>query len=70
MSLAIIAAVRTSKHPNADRLQLGTVAGSTVVVGLETADGEMGIFFPEGLQLSPEYATANDCVRRKLEDGT
>lgn len=69
MSQAIIAAIQTRPHPNADRLQLGTVLGYQVVVGLDVVNGDIGIFFPEGLQLSEEYATANDLVRRKDADG-
>jgi hypothetical protein len=43
---AVVTAVQTRPHPGADRLQLGTVAGSQVVVGLETVDGSLGVFFP------------------------
>lgn len=69
MSIAIIAPIRTFKHPNADRLQLGNVLGYQVVIGLDVQDGDVGIFFPEGVQLSEEYAKANDLVRRKDADG-
>lgn len=41
-----------------------------MVVGLNVKDGEIGLLFPEGLQLSEEFARANDLVRRKNEDGT
>lgn len=67
---AIIGSVKTKPHPNADRLQLGEVFGLQCVVGLDITDGELGVFFPEGLQLSEEYATANDLIRRKNADGT
>jgi len=53
------------KHPNADRLQLATVLGNQVVIGLEHADGDVGIFFPIDGQLSKEYAEANDLIARK-----
>jgi hypothetical protein len=33
---AIVARIHTRPHPNADRLQLGTVCGHQVVVGLDT----------------------------------
>lgn len=69
MTLAIIAPITVSKHPNADRLQLGSVFGSQVVVGMDVKSGDVGIFFQEGLQLSDEYAKANDLVRRKDADG-
>jgi len=67
---AIVASIKVRKHPNADRLQLGTCLGFQVVVGLNVKDGEIGLLFPEGLQLSEEFARANDLVRRKNEDGT
>lgn len=37
------------KHPNADRLQIGEVLGNLVIVGLDTQDGELGLFFSFGL---------------------
>ena len=66
---AIVTKVRTSKHPNADILQLGSCDGFCVVVGLDTRDEELGLYFNEGLQLSPEFAQANDLIRRKDEKG-
>ena len=57
---AIIAPVKVRQHPNADKLQLADVAGSTIVVGLDTTDGELGVFFPTDGKLSPEYCSAND----------
>ncbi len=57
---AIVARVHTRPHPNADRLLLGTVAGSQVVVGKDTVDGELGVFFPTDGQLSPDMCAANN----------
>ena len=56
-------------HCNADRLQIATFFGSDVVVGLDTAQGELGIYFPSDGQLSEEYATINNLVRKKDENG-
>lgn len=67
---AIVARVYVRPHPNADRLQIGDVLGNQVIVGKDTLDGELGIYFPADGQLSVEFATANDLVRRKNEDGT
>ena len=53
------------KHPNADRLQLGTVLGNNVIVGLEVVEGTTGIYFQSGVAISKEYGTANDLFRRK-----
>lgn len=52
-------------HPNADRLQLATVLGNQVVVGLSAKNGDLGIYFDSNLQLSKEFAVANDLIRRK-----
>lgn len=56
-------------HTNADRLQIATVFGNDVVVGLDTQIGQMMIYFPTDGQLSPEYCAFNDLVRRKDENG-
>jgi hypothetical protein len=67
---AIIVSLRNvRKHSNADRLQLATVHGSQVVVGLDAYEGQLGIYFDSNLQLSKEFAEANDLVRRKDADG-
>ena len=57
------------KHPNADRLQLADCFGNTVIVGLDCAEGDIGIYFPVDLQLSEEYCNANNLVRKKDENG-
>ena len=56
-------------HTNADKLQLATFFGETVIVGLDTKIGDIGIYFPCDLQLSLEYCDANDLCRKKA-DGT
>jgi hypothetical protein len=66
---AIIARVHTREHPNADKLQLGSVAGNQVVVGLDVEDGTLGVFFPTDGLLSNEYCEANDLYPRFDEDG-
>lgn len=57
------------KHSNADRLQLADCFGNTVIVGLEYTEGQLGVYFPVDGQLSVEFCTANDLVRRKDENG-
>ena len=57
-------------HPNADRLQLLDVFGTTTTVGLDVAVGDMGIYFPTDLQLSIEYCVANHLCRKNPLDGT
>lgn len=57
------------KHSNADRLQVGECFGNFVIVGLDTQDDELGIYFPTDGKLGIEYAEANNLVRKKNEQG-
>ena len=50
-------------HPNADRLQLATVYGHQIIVGLDYVEGQIGVFFRTDGQLSEEFAKANDLVQ-------
>lgn len=50
------------EHTNADRLKLATVAGHQIVVGLDSVEGTLGVFFYAELQVSEGYASANDLV--------
>jgi hypothetical protein len=59
---ALITPIQVREHPDADKLQLGLVHGYQVVVGLDTQDGELGVFFDADGQVSPEYAEANDLI--------
>lgn len=65
---AIVARVHTRPHPNADRLQIGTCAGHQVVVGLDTQDGELGVFFPCDGQLSEPMVRANNLYSKSALD--
>ena len=56
-------------HPNADRLQMGECFGNTVIVSLEYEDNQLGVYFPSDGQLSVEFATVNNLVRKKDENG-
>ena len=56
-------------HSNADRLQIATIFGASVIVDLSAHEGDIGVFFPIDLQLSEEYCKENDLVRRKDENG-
>lgn len=57
------------KHSNADRLQCVEVFGQNVIVDLSYKEGQKVIFFPSDGQLSSEYATENNLVRVKDENG-
>lgn len=56
---AIVTKVHTRPHPNADKIQLGTCHGYQVVVGLDTMNGELGVFFPADGQLSDDFCRSN-----------
>jgi len=57
--------VRPHPDPEVNRLAIAEAQGTTVVVGINSKEGDLGILFPCDGQLSKEYATANDLVRRK-----
>lgn len=57
------------KHSNADRLQCATVFGSNVIVDLSYTEGMRVVYFPVDGQLSEEFATDNNLVRKKDEQG-
>ena len=56
-------------HANADRMKLADCFGNTICVGIDAAEGEIGVYFPTDGQLSVEYCAKNDLVRRKDENG-
>jgi len=58
------------KHPNADRLLISNCLGNQIICGLDSKDGDVGVYFSVDGQLSGDFATANDLVRRKNPDGT
>jgi len=47
-------------HSNADNLNLTTIHGNQVIVGKDTQVGDIGVFFPEGGQLSPDFVHFNN----------
>lgn len=57
---AIVARVLVRPHPNAQKLALGNCLGNQVVVGLDTQDGELGLYFNTDGQLGHEYCLNND----------
>ena len=56
-------------HPNADRLQMGECFGNTVIVSMEYTENQLGVYFPSDGQVSVEFATVNNLVRKKDENG-
>jgi len=56
-------------HSNADRLQIATIFGTSVIVGLDVKIDDIGVYFPTDIQLSKEYCENNNLVRKKDENG-
>lgn len=57
------------KHNNANKLQIATFFGSDTIVDMSVKVGDIGVYFPVDLQLSEEYCTQNNLVRKKDENG-
>ena len=53
------------EHPNADRLNLATVLGTQVIVGLEAKDGDLIVYFDSNLRLSHDYLYYNNLYSNK-----
>lgn len=67
---ALVCRISVRKIDGLDNLVLGTCRGYQVLVGKEVNEGELGLFFEQGGQLSEQFARANDLIRRKNPDGT
>lgn len=65
----IVKVDKLEKHPNADRLQIATFFGNSTMVDMNVKEGDIGIYFPIDLQLSEEFCSQNNLVRRKDENG-
>jgi hypothetical protein len=63
MYKAKVVKLQVKPHPNADRLQLGYVNGIQVIVGMDTHDGDVGVFFPVDGQLSDEFLRLHNLYR-------
>ena len=66
---AIVTEISTKPHPDADRVQLGDALGYQVVVGLDVQDGDIGVLFPEGGQLSHEFCERHSLYAKHPETG-
>lgn len=63
MYKAKVVKLQTKPHPNADKLRLGYVNGIQVIVGLDTQDGEIGVFFRCDGQLTDGFLRSNNLYR-------
>ena len=59
----IVSLSNVREHGNADRLQLGTVCGNQVIVGLDAKTGDRGIYFDTDGQLTEYFMKHNNLHR-------
>jgi hypothetical protein len=60
---AIVARIENlRKHSNADKLQVATILGEQVIVGLDTQQNDLGIYFPCDGCLSQDFLQANNLI--------
>jgi len=57
------------EHPNADRLNLATVSGYQIIVGLDAKEGDVGVFFSCDGQLMPKHCIENNLYKTHPETG-
>jgi len=57
------------KHSNADRLQVATVFGNDVIVGLNVKKNDLMVYFPTDGRLNIEYCKKNKLLREKDAEG-
>jgi hypothetical protein len=57
--------VRKHPDPKVERLQIGECFGQQIVVGLDTKEGDLGIYFPTDGRLSMEFMEANNLIGKK-----
>lgn len=72
MHEAIICRITVTPHPDPEvhSIAVGKVlGGEKVIVGKDTRDQELGIYFPPETRIGKEFAEKNDLIRRKDEDG-
>lgn len=69
MYKAIVCKIHTREFPGADRLLIGQCGAYQVIVGRDTQDGTLGLFFETDGRLSEDFAAKNDLIRRKDENG-
>lgn len=69
MYKAIVCKIHTREFPGADRLLIGQCGAYQVIVGKDTQDGQLGLFFETDGRLGEDFAKANDLIRRKDENG-
>lgn len=57
------------KHPNADRMLLAECFDNTIIVGLDSKEDDLVVYFPVDGKLSVEYCEYNNLIIKKDENG-
>lgn len=65
----IVRLMNVRPHPKADRLQLATLEGYQVIIGLNHKEGELGVFYPTDGKLSHAHLMANNLYKINPETG-
>jgi len=68
-SAVVVRITNLRPHSNADRLVCTNIFGHNIIVGKETAVGDLGLYFPLETQIGEEFCKKNDLIRRKDENG-
>lgn len=66
---AVVARITTRPIPGCDNIVMGNVLGHNVIVGKDTPDGSLCVYFDLDGQLSEEFCEKNDLYPRKDEEG-
>ena len=61
--------VNIRNHPNGDYINLGTASGYQVIIGKDTKEGVLGVFFPTDGQLSHEMCVNNSLYSTNPKTG-
>lgn len=62
---AIVGKIFVKPHPNADKIQIGSIFNENVIVGLDIKNEQMMMFFPSDGQLSEQFAKSNNLLKEQ-----
>jgi len=65
----LVTHIHTRPFPNADKLLLADCSGEQIIVGINTVDNALGLYFSSDGQLGTEFAQTMDLCRRKDSEG-
>lgn len=62
----VVKITQLRKHENADRLLIATIDGNSVIVGLDTKEGDTVVFFPVECEINTEFLSWTNAFTDKL----